>query len=55
VEGAKVGYVRGLMPRSSWGIGAAVADATAVVILNGDNKVPPRAMGKLQISFFFFT
>jgi hypothetical protein len=34
VEGAKVGYVRGLMPRSSWGIGAAVAEATAVVILN---------------------
>jgi hypothetical protein len=33
MEGAKVGYVRGLMPRSSWGIDATVAEATAVVIL----------------------
>jgi hypothetical protein len=34
VEGAKVGYVRGLMPRSSCGSGAAVAEATAVDILD---------------------
>jgi hypothetical protein len=35
VEGAKVGYVRGLMPRSSCGNAAGVAEATAVDILDG--------------------
>lgn len=44
MEGAKAGYVRGLMPRSSWGIGAAVAEATAVVILN---RTQSRARWKL--------
>jgi hypothetical protein len=44
VEGANVGYVRGLMPRSSWGIDAAVAEATAVVILN---RTQSRARWKL--------
>jgi hypothetical protein len=49
VEGAKVGYVRGLMPRSSWGIGAAVAEATAVVILN---RTQSRVRWELWVSFF---
>lgn len=34
MEGAKVGYVRGLWPRSSCGSGAAVAEATTVDMLD---------------------
>ena len=49
MEGAKVGYVRGLIPRSSWGIGAAVAEATAVVILNRAQS--PSAMEIVGVLF----
>jgi hypothetical protein len=37
------------MPRSSWGIDAAVAEATAVVILN---RTQSRVQWKRSVSFF---